>query len=89
VAIWYILWPFGIFCGNFVYFVAICTKKNMATLLLFALLFVPSFRMKFFPPKNDFNDRSVDRKHSSRSLKKIIKFKFAANNFFAEKIEKK
>jgi hypothetical protein len=22
-AIWYILWPFGIFCGNLVYFVAI------------------------------------------------------------------
>jgi hypothetical protein len=23
VACWYILWPFGIFCGNFVYFVAV------------------------------------------------------------------
>jgi hypothetical protein len=45
---WYILWSFGLFCGNFVYFVALwyilwsfgiyfpvlvcCTKKNLATL---------------------------------------------------------
>jgi hypothetical protein len=42
VTIWYILWPFGIFCGQFEYFMAIriifsvlvyCTKKNLATML--------------------------------------------------------
>jgi hypothetical protein len=45
VDIWYILWPFAIFCGHLVYFVAIwyilwlfgiflecCTEKNLATL---------------------------------------------------------
>jgi hypothetical protein len=41
-AICYTLWPFGIFCGNLVYFMVIwyifpvlvcCTKKNLATLV--------------------------------------------------------
>jgi hypothetical protein len=34
MAIWYILWTFGIFCGNLVYFprmLVCCTKKNLAT----------------------------------------------------------
>jgi hypothetical protein len=31
-AIWYILWPFGTFCGHFPVLVC-CTKKNLATLL--------------------------------------------------------
>jgi hypothetical protein len=34
VAVWYILWPFGIFCGHLVYF----TKKNLAILWLSQLL---------------------------------------------------
>jgi hypothetical protein len=35
VAVWYILWPFGIFCCRLVYFLLVlvcCTKKNLATL---------------------------------------------------------
>jgi hypothetical protein len=35
MAIWYILWPFGTFCGHFVYISTIlvsCTEKNLATL---------------------------------------------------------
>jgi hypothetical protein len=35
VAIWYILWPFGILQGYLVHFPVLvcCTKKNLATLL--------------------------------------------------------
>jgi hypothetical protein len=34
-AIWYILWPVGIFCGYLVYFSVLVyfTKENLATLL--------------------------------------------------------
>jgi hypothetical protein len=56
MAIWYILWSFGIFCGHLVYFEVIwyilgsfgiffpvlvsCTKKNLATLIGSSYVFV-------------------------------------------------
>jgi hypothetical protein len=44
--IWYILWPFGIFCGHLVYFSPVlvcCSKKNPATLIWmhFLLFWMP------------------------------------------------
>jgi hypothetical protein len=66
MAIWYIMRPFGIFCGNLVYFVAIwyivwlfgifipvlvcCTKKNLATLIKRDL--AGKIKM-IFPPASD------------------------------------